>query len=71
MAYGSALYTAVGAVRIRKVTETVNTIAVPLVAALTKAWFVDSVELLLHLAVMNLKTMAKLVINIKMKGPNE
>ena len=41
-----ALYTEMGAVRSRNVTETVTTIAVPLVADLTRAWLVDSVELL-------------------------
>ena len=43
---GEALYTEMGAVRSRNVTETVTTIAVPLVADLTRAWLVDSVELL-------------------------
>ena len=67
-----ALSTAVGAVRSRNVTETVTTIAVPLVADLLKARLVDSVELLwLHLAVMNSSTIAKLVRNIRTKGPNE
>ena len=64
MTCGSAMYTAVWAVRIRNVTETVTTMAVPLVADLLRAWLVDSVELLLHLAVMNLNTIAKLIINI-------
>ena len=65
------MYTAVGVVRIKNVTETVTTMAVPLVAALTRAWFADSVKLLwAHLAVMNLNTRAKLVMNIKMKGKN-
>ena len=71
MTSGSAKYTAVGAVGIRNVTETVTTIAVPLVADLLRAWFVDSVEFCLHLALMNFNPIAKFVININMKGPNE
>ena len=68
----SASSTALGVVRIRKVTETEITIAVPLVADLLKAWFVDSVELLwLHLALVNFNTMAKLIMNINANGPNE
>ena len=67
-----AVCTAVGAVRSKNVTETVTTIAVPLVADLVRAWFVDSVELLwLHLAPMNLNTIAKLVKNMNVKGANE
>ena len=72
--YDRALSTPTGAVRRRNVTETVTTIAVPLVAALLRAWLVDSVELfagLLHLALVNFNTMAKLVMNISTKGPNE
>ena len=70
MTFGHAMYTAVGAVRTRKVIETVIAIAVPLVADLVRAWLVDSVELLLHLVFMKLNTIAKLVMNIK-KGPNK
>ena len=64
---------AVGAVRIVNVTETETTMAVPLVAALLKAWLVDWVELFLelHLAVMNLNMMAALVRNMIENGRNE
>ena len=62
----------VGDVSSKNVTETVTTIAVPLVADLARAWFVDSEELFLsHLALMNLKTIAKLLISIIVNGPNE
>ena len=44
--YDIAFGTAVGAVRIKNVTETVTTMVVPLVADLLRAWLVDSVELL-------------------------
>ena len=63
--------TAVGAVRTMNVMETVITIAVPLVADLLRAWFVDSVELILHFALINLNALPELVINIKAKGKNE
>ena len=64
--------TADGAVRSRNVTETVTTMAVPLVAALARAWLVDSVSFVpLHLAFTNLNTIAKLVTNIRAKGANE
>ena len=70
----SVAFTVVGAVRRINVPETVTTMAVPLVADLTRAWFVDSVELvwlLLHFALMNLDTIAQFVIDINAKGPNE
>ena len=67
------LLMAVGVVRTKNITETETTMAVPLVAALLKAWLVDSVEcdwllVELHLARMNLKLIAKLVRNINVKG---
>ena len=68
----TTLFTAVGVVRIKNVTETVTTITVPLVATLATAWLVDYVELvLLHFALININTRAKLVININTKGPKE
>ena len=67
----TAVDKAAGVVRIINVTETVTTIAVPLVATLTRDWLVDSVELGLHFALMNLNTMEKLVMSIKRIGPKE
>ena len=67
---------AVGTVSRRNTTEMETTMAVPLVAALLKAWLVDSVILFsvfldLHLAFKNFTTMAILVRDIRMKGLNE
>ena len=63
-----------GAVRSRNVTETVTTMAVPLVADLLRAWSVDSAEflpLLLHLTLINLSIIVKFVKKINRNGPYE